>query len=136
MQRRVPLIRQQGNDDCGPACLAMILAYHGKYVPRGELLHQMRARSKGTTALSLSKVAPIYGLSCSGWNVRPGQIDNAMLPAIAHWHPAHFVVVEAIGDEYLSIIDPAFGRRAMTLKEFGDRFCGTLLTFAGHVSST
>ncbi|MGH9005287.1 MAG: cysteine peptidase family C39 domain-containing protein, partial [Acidimicrobiia bacterium] len=37
MRRRVPWIRQMEMADCGAACLAMVLAYHGKQVPLDEL---------------------------------------------------------------------------------------------------
>ena len=37
MARRVPYVAQMEIADCGAACLAMVLAYHGRAVPLAEV---------------------------------------------------------------------------------------------------
>ena len=35
--KKVPFVAQHSNVECGVACMAMVLAYHGKHVSREEL---------------------------------------------------------------------------------------------------
>ncbi len=34
-RRRVPVLLQLNDSECGAACLAMVLSYHGRNYPRG-----------------------------------------------------------------------------------------------------
>ncbi|MDP8931700.1 MAG: cysteine peptidase family C39 domain-containing protein, partial [Actinomycetota bacterium] len=51
MRRRVPWVGQMELADCGAACLAMVLAYHGKQVPLDELRETTGTNRDGVDAL-------------------------------------------------------------------------------------
>ena len=103
---RVPVVRQLAEAECGAACLAMILAFHGKAVRLDELRASLGGGREGTTALSLLNVAREYGLR--GRGVRVEIADLKYLPAgsILHWDFSHFVVLERVGGRGMHIIDP------------------------------
>jgi len=61
------LILQQGESDCGVACLASILAYHGGYAPLERLRELSGTTSQGTTLLGLHQAACQLGFDPEGF---------------------------------------------------------------------
>ena len=57
MRRRVPWVRQMALADCGAACLAMVLAYHGKQVPLDEVRQMTSTNRDGVDALAMTQAA-------------------------------------------------------------------------------
>jgi ABC-type bacteriocin/lantibiotic exporter with double-glycine peptidase domain len=48
-------------------------------------------------------------------------------PAIAHWEFNHFIVVERWSSKHVDVLDPAMGRRKLTIEEFEEGFTGILM---------
>lgn len=64
--------------------------------------------------------------------VRPLKLDLAhihqlKLPCILHWDLNHFVVLERVSRRAVTVLDPALGKRRMSLDEFGKHFTGVAL---------
>ena len=57
MIRRVPVVRQMEEADCGAACLAMALRYLGRRVPLDELREATGTGRDGVTALAILHAA-------------------------------------------------------------------------------
>lgn len=127
----VPVVVQDGLSDCGAACLAMILGYHGHRATAAEIADEMGAGRDGLTALALVQAARRHGLEARGVGVAADRIADggAVLPAIAHWSDNHFVVVERVTRTSVRIVDPARGRRRLTHEEFEAKYSGVLLEF-------
>ena len=126
--RRVPWYPQLGADDCGPACLAMVLAAHGVHDAASECRELCDAGRDGTRLRTLIAAADRFGMTARACRVHPERFDSVALPAIAHWQTRHFVVVERWGPRRVTIVDPATGRRTLTRDEFTAGFAGTVLT--------
>src|SRR4051794_37721158 len=94
MGTRTPTVLQMEDQDCGPACLAIVLGYHGRRVPLHALRTQCGAGRDGATAAALARVAREHGLDARGR--RTPTLDGVELPAIAFWQGRHFVVVERL----------------------------------------
>jgi ABC-type bacteriocin/lantibiotic exporter with double-glycine peptidase domain len=125
---RVPWYPQIGADDCGPSCLAMVLAAHGVHDAAAECRELCNAGRDGTRLRTLIAAADRFGITARGHRVRPERFDSVPLPAIAHWQHRHFVVVERWGPRRVTIVDPATGRRTLAHDEFAAGFTGTVLT--------
>ena len=124
---RVPVVRQLTDAECGPACLAMILAFYGKAVRIDDLRASLGGGREGTTALSLLNVAREYGLRGRGVRVEVDDLKYLPPGCILHWDFSHFVVLERVGGRGVEIIDPAFGRRSVTIAELRRSFTGAAL---------
>lgn len=126
----IPFIQQLGVSDCGPACMAMVLAYHGKRVPTDELRDLMGVGIEGTNAAQLMAAGRRYHLRARA--VRIGDLAHlSLLPpaSVLHWQFNHFVVFLRVVDGEAEILDPALGRRRVGREEIGRSFTGVAVTF-------
>jgi NHLM bacteriocin system ABC transporter peptidase/ATP-binding protein len=126
---RVPTVLQMEAVECGAASLAMILAYHGRYVPLEELRVACGVSRDGSNAVSVLKAARSYGLLASGAKVELDGLAGCAFPAVAFWDFNHFLVVEGTSRAGLRVNDPAAGRRVVPWDEVDARFTGIVLSF-------
>ncbi|MCP4656632.1 MAG: peptidase domain-containing ABC transporter, partial [bacterium] len=129
-RRRVPYIQQTTATDCGAACLAMVLDYHGKRLRLDEVREVVGTGRDGADALRILSAGNWYGLRGRGVQVEEVQ-DLKYLPraSILHWQFSHFVVFEGLSRDGATIVDPAGGRRNISREELKRAFTGVALTF-------
>src|SRR5437764_14395209 len=125
---RVPVMLQLADLDCGPACLAMVLAAHGRRTSVADVRARCRIGRDVVTIRTLLEAARQCELDVSVEALKADALAEARLPAIAHWNGVHFVVIERVGRRSIGIVDPALGRRQMSMNEFKAAFSGTLIS--------
>ncbi|MBO0778120.1 MAG: peptidase domain-containing ABC transporter [Ktedonobacteraceae bacterium] len=134
LRKRVPAKNQMGIVECGAACLAMILSYHGRQTSVAEVREKCGVGRDGLSALAIVKAARSYGLRVRAVSVEERDFRFIPLPAIVHWNFNHFLVVEHWSPKRIDVIDPGFGRRSMTTEEFHNSFTGVVITFEPGVN--
>lgn len=127
--RRVPVLGQFGFADCGAACVAMVLGYHGRHTSVGEVTDRLEVGRDGASARGLARVARTFGLLAKGYSVEPEHLRHLPLPVIAHWEFNHFVVVERWSRRGVEVVDPVTGRRRLTREEFDRALTGVVIAF-------
>ncbi len=127
---RTPLSLQNEITECGAACLRSILAYHGRWVPMGEMREACGVGRDGSSAADLCHAAREYGLEAQGWRRPLSRLHATPLPAVLFWEFKHFVVLEGIGRQRYFLNDPASGRRALDEESFRRGFTGVVLQFS------
>lgn len=125
-------INQTRNDDCGFACLKMLMAYTSKneeflYLP------QNTERNRPYSLWDLLKLGNKFGFKLSCYNVSLKKETKKMLklPILAVLHVgnvSHCVMVTKIGRRTCSIYDPARNVYKMKTKEFFNARDGNCLT--------
>ncbi len=129
MRRRVTWVRQMGLADCGAACLAMVLAYHGKQVPLDELRQMTSTNRDGVDALAMTQAAQRYGLNPRGVAADLDDLGHLPPATILHWEFTHFVVFERLWRNGVQVMDPAVGRRRLSMEVFRRSYTGVAITF-------
>ena len=127
---KVPQIMQMEALECGAACLAMILAYHGKWVPLEQVRADCGVSRDGSKASNVLKAARGYGLAAKGMTYSTKALrEKAAFPCIIFWNFNHFVVLRGFKGKYALLNDPARGQVKVPLDEFEDSFTGIALVF-------
>ncbi|WP_107418053.1 NHLP family bacteriocin export ABC transporter peptidase/permease/ATPase subunit [Streptomyces sp. CB03238] len=119
--------------ECGAACLAMVLAHHGRHVPLEELRIACGVSRDGSRASNVLKAARSYGLQAKGMQMEPAALAEVQAPAILFWEFNHYVVYDGTGRRFgrrgVHINDPDKGRRFVSPEEFDTSFTGVALVF-------
>lgn len=123
------VVRQRGQSDCGAAALKMVLDH---YRIGGASLEELEVATRtgpdGTSLLALKNVAEQRGLLGRGLQVDVDRLEDVSMPAIAHVHGNHFVVVRSAAGDVI-VDDPSIGRLRMSAAAFDRAWDGVVLTF-------
>ena len=134
---KVPVIMQMEALECGAACLAMILAYYGKWVPLEQVRLDCDVSRDGSKMKNIYLAGVHYGLEAHGYKMEiEGLKKNAVFPCIIHWEFNHFVVLDGFRGDKAVINDPARGKVTVSMEQFDRSFTGLCLTFAPSESFT
>ena len=124
---RTSTILQMEAVECGAACVAIILAYFGKWVPVEEVRVACGVTRDGSTARSMLRAARTYGLEAKGYMYGLEALLKQTPPFIVYWKFNHFMVVEGVSDRAVYVNDPATGRRTVDHEEFNKSYTGLML---------
>jgi ABC-type bacteriocin/lantibiotic exporter with double-glycine peptidase domain len=128
MARRIPYVQQLEISDCGAACLAMTLAYHGRNVSPEEVRRTTRTSRDGVSALAIVEAARSYGLDARGVSVDLDALSHLERGSILHWEFNHFVVLDRVHRNAIDVLDPALGRVRIPLERVAKAFTGVAIT--------
>ena len=127
---KVPQVMQMEALECGAACLAMILAYHGRWVPLEKLRADCGVSRDGVKVENALKAARTYGLSAESVKISAAELSSeATLPCVALLKQGDFVVVAGFRGKHVHLNNPAYGQTKVTLAEFEESYGGTALLF-------
>ena len=125
----MPTILQMEITECGAACLGMILAHYGRWVPLETLRVRCGVSRDGSNAANMLRAAREYGLAAQGFRSQRANLFDIPFPMVVFWNFNHFVVLEGIKGNRVYINDPGEGPRRISLQEFDDCFTGVCFGF-------
>ena len=124
---QLPVVLQTEASECGLACLAMLLAHHGRDIDLPSMRARHGAVPQGMTLLDLARVASAEQLTTRAVRVDLHELNQLRLPCILHWELAHFVVLREVRGEHFIVLDPAQGERRLSMLDLSPRFSGVAL---------
>lgn len=104
--------------DCGPACVRMLVSFHGKTFPLGFLRTLAALTREGVSVAGIRRALASVKMESAAFRMTLDELSRKCpTPAILHWNQNHFVVLERVvwrnGRRRWKIADPAFGRHVV-----------------------
>ncbi len=125
---KVPVILQLEALECGAACLAMVMAYYGKWVPLEQVRADCGVSRDGSNAKNIFKAAENYGFETSAYKMDAEELlTEGVFPCIIHWNMNHFVVLNGFKGKKAYINDPAKGLIVVNWDIFDVSFTGIVI---------
>ncbi len=125
-----PVVIQMEKTECGAACLTMVLAYCGLYVPLSQIRSDCDTNRDGVNAATISKVANQYGLKAHGYRYSHDALMNkATYPCMILWEYNHFVILNGFRGKHAYINDPANGQVTIPLDDFWNSYSDFCMVF-------
>lgn len=131
----IPVIYQTEAADCGATCLAIVLEYHKVEYDMNSVRTHLSTGQNGVSARTVLEMARRYGVAGRGVRVSMDAIGRLRAGSILFWNFNHFVVFERATPAYLYIVDPAFGRRRLSVEAAAECFTGVALEFEEPIST-
>ncbi|USP39518.1 peptidase domain-containing ABC transporter [Acinetobacter sp. XS-4] len=126
-RKSLPIILQTESSECGLACITIIAAYHGYTTDLVSLRRKFNISQKGSTLNQLIHISNNLNLTTRPIRLELHKLTQLKLPCIIHWNFNHFIVLEKVQHSTVIVIDPAFGRRIISLDDFSRSFTGIAL---------
>jgi NHLM bacteriocin system ABC transporter peptidase/ATP-binding protein/NHLM bacteriocin system ABC transporter ATP-binding protein len=126
---RTPTVLQMEAAECGAAALAIILEFHGRFVPLDVLRDDCGVSRDGSNAFYIREAARRHGLEGKFFRKPADGLFNRPPPFIVFWEWNHFLVVEGLRRGNVHLNDPASGRRTIGFDEFERGYSGIAFTF-------
>jgi ATP-binding cassette, subfamily B, bacterial CvaB/MchF/RaxB len=124
---KLPVVLQTEGAECGLACLAMVMGWHGVVTDLAVLRQRHAVSLKGMTLADLSRLAQKENMGARAVRLELNQLSQLKLPAILHWELNHFVVLKAVSAQHITIHDPNFGVRRLSMAEVSQKFTGVAM---------
>ena len=126
-RRKVPLVLQTEAAECGLACLAMVLGWHGVLTDLRSLRQRHTLSLNGITLVALSRVAQAEQLNSRAVRLEPHELSGLRLPCILHWDLSHYVVLVRVQGRHAVVLDPALGECKVRSSALSGHFSGVAL---------
>ena len=118
--KRLPIVRQQSQMDCGAACLATICRFDDKRVSLNQIRELTRVGQSGTSMYNLMQAAKSLGYETSSILDIYKNLETSERPSIINWRGYHWIVVYKATDKYVTVADPGQGLIKMSKGDFLD----------------
>lgn len=113
--------------DCGAACLAMVLSFHGRDTSLKEARDVVGSGRGGVNARDLVEAGGRFGLRVRGVRLEVDDMQQLPRGAILHWGFTHFVVFDRLVKRGIHVLDPALGARLISWDHVKEQFTGVAL---------
>jgi ATP-binding cassette subfamily B protein RaxB len=130
-----PILQLQ-TSECGLACLCMIANVHGQHWRLMDLRHKFPQTLKGANLKQLIDQSLVLGFTARPVRLELNELDQLHTPCILHWDLNHFVVLQKISGNKITLLDPALGIRVMSHAEVSQHFTGIALELTPQANFT
>ncbi|MFB9368928.1 ATP-binding cassette domain-containing protein [Kitasatospora albolonga] len=131
---RTPVVPQMEEQDCGAACLAVVLGALGRRVTLQEASRSCGVSRDGVSAAAVARAAGRYGVIAKGRRIvrteeRLQGLEALQVPSMVLVTGPHFAIYEGVKRGRVHVNDPSMGSYSATPAEFWDSFSGIAVGF-------
>lgn len=112
----------------------MTLGHWGHEVSLARVREVLGLGGAGVTGKALIEAAELFGLVGRGVKVELRDLNQLPAGSIIHWSFGHWMVFERVDAGGVRVVDPAGGRRLLTLGEVRRKFTGVALVFSPNAA--
>lgn len=133
------IIKQHDEQDCGAACLSMIATHYGLTYPLQKYREMTKTDRNGCSIYGLIDAAYQIGMTGEAYSANLDELLSSIknreitFPIIAHIITEnsflHFIVIEDFKKDNFIIIDPASGRKRLSVQKMEALWTGYIVTF-------
>jgi uncharacterized protein len=120
-KKRDGTVLQNYEESCGAAALATLMGLFGVHKSEKDVLDKT-AKTDMLSLAELSVTAKAFGFRAEGYKIDKSIFENLSFPVIAKIEKEdnypHFVVVANQKGDFVTLLDPNFGRYAIAKNEF------------------
>ena len=125
---KVPVILQMEQRESGAVCLAMILAYYGRWVPLEQVRGDCGVSRDGSGTKGILSAAQGYGLLPLEISRTTAELQKeGQFPSILRWGHGQFVVLNGFLGNHAVINDPEQGMCRVGMSQFDELYQGVCL---------
>ena len=110
----------------------MIANAHGQHWRLMDLRHKFPQTLKGANLKQLIDQSQVLGFNARPVRLELEELHQLATPCILHWDLNHFVVLQKIKGQQVTLLDPALGLRNISLAIASQHFTGVALELAPH----
>lgn len=137
--KRMRLIRQHDEKDCGAACLSMIFEFYGIKLPMAIIREDIQIDQYGASIYGIVNASSKYGLIGQALKGNPLDVWEVLLD-ISSTKPSilrvlnrntyeHYIVALGTKNGKIHVFDPDNGKQLLTKEEFESIFLGQIIIF-------
>ncbi|WP_248498611.1 peptidase domain-containing ABC transporter [Staphylococcus aureus] len=126
-KRKVPLLRQMSQTECGITSLSMIFSYYGYENALTELRKDVSGSRSGISMLTLKKIGENYNFDVSPLKIDVTKMTSVESPLILFWENNHFLILEKIEKDHFFIVDPSLGKYVLKKSDVENKYSGYCL---------
>jgi len=102
----------------------MIANAHGQHWRLMDLRHKFPQTLKGANLKQLIDQSQVLGFNARPVRLELEELHQLATPCILHWDLNHFVVLQKIKGQQVTLLDPALGLRNISLATASQHFTG------------
>ena len=115
------IVKQDGYKECGAASLLSIIRYYKGNISINKLVSLTKTDKYGTNLYNIKQAAQEIGLEAIGYKVDDintlQEVKTPFICQIIEKNYEHFIVVYKIKNNKVQIMDPAIGKKIITIEE-------------------
>lgn len=126
-KKKVPQVVQLTQTECGLASALMVMKTYGSRESLDALREECDPGRDGLSVRQLRDLFLSRGFESKMYRALLSGLRKIELPAVIFWENYHFVVLESLTATRATIVDPASGRRRVSMEEFQESYSGVVI---------
>jgi ABC-type bacteriocin/lantibiotic exporter with double-glycine peptidase domain len=125
--KKIVFIEQMEKNECGYACLAMLMNYYEYNISISDLREKFGSVKRGISFANMLTICKEYCIRANAYKMNFQDVCKIKEPCIIQWSQnTHFVILQKISKAYAYIMDPGMGEVKIPIQEFKAEFANNI----------
>ena len=125
--KKIHVVPQFQQTECGLCVITMILNYYGAYYSLNDIRKKLTVGRDGLSIKLMIDTLEGYNVNARAYKASVKELSNCQFPFIVTWEEKHYVIVERIAKGKYHVVDSGIGRVRYTEDEFMQKYSGIVI---------